>query len=248
MACFHACARDRVQLHQRISSDDAYRAESENYQMLLRPLFITSFMLADFLDDNAFFGARQIVMSSASSKTAYGTAFCLQDNPAGQVIGLTSSGNTRFVQQLGCYRQAVGYDQLASLDPGVPTLYVDFSGSASLRQQIHNHFKDALVYDCYAGSAQNHEYSEPDQALAGPQPQPYFAPYQIKKRNADWGAAEVTRRFNEAQLAFIARVSDAQQPWMQVNEHAGLEAAQTLAEALIKGDINPLEGHAVVLD
>jgi hypothetical protein len=129
----------------------------------------------------------------------------------------------------------------------VPTLYVDFSGSASLRQQIHSHFKDALVYDCYAGSAQNHEYSEPDQALAGPQPQPYFAPYQIKKRNADWGAAEVTRRFNEAQLAFIARVSDAQQPWMQVNEHAGLEAAQTLAEALIKGDINPLEGHAVVL-
>tara|TARA_Y100001949_G_scaffold121613_1_gene103445 strand:+ start:18845 stop:19981 length:1137 start_codon:yes stop_codon:yes gene_type:complete len=234
--------------YQRISSDDAYRAESENYQMLLRPLFITSFMLADFLDDNAFFGARQIVMSSASSKTAYGTAFCLQDNPVVQVIGLTSSGNTRFVQQLGCYRQAVGYDQLASLDPGVPTLYVDFSGSASLRQQIHSHFKDALVYDCYAGSAQNHEYSEPDQALTGPQPQPYFAPYQIKKRNADWGAAEVTRRFNEAQLAFIARVSDAQQPWMQVNEHAGLEAAQTLAEALIKGDINPLEGHAVVLD
>ena len=88
--------------------------------------------------------------------------------------------------------------------------------SIARQQQIHSHFKDALVYDCYAGSAQNHEYSEPDQALAGPQPQPYFAPYQIKKRNADWGAAEVTRRFNEAQLAFIARVSDAQQPWMQV--------------------------------
>ena len=35
---------------------------------------------------------------------------------------------------------------------------------------------------------------------------------------------------------------------MQVNEHAGLEAAQSLAESLIKGNINPLEGHAVVLD
>ena len=35
--------------------------------MLLRPLFITSFMLADFLEDNGFFGARQIVVSSASS-------------------------------------------------------------------------------------------------------------------------------------------------------------------------------------
>lgn len=97
---FYDGAEHRLELtsaynqYQRISSDAAYRAESENYQMLLRPLFITSFMLADFLDDNAFFGARQILMSSASSKTAYGTAFCLQDNPAVQLIGLTSAGNT----------------------------------------------------------------------------------------------------------------------------------------------------------
>lgn len=234
--------------YQRISTDAAYRAESENYQMLLRPLFITSFMLADFLEDNGFFGARQIVFSSASSKTAYGTAFCLQDNPAVTLIGLTSPSNIAFVQGLGCYQQALGYDQLASLDPSVPTLYVDFSGSTALRQQVHTHFKDTLVHDCYAGSAQNQDYAEPNQALPGPQPQPYFAPYQIKKRNADWGAAEVTRRFNEAQLAFIARVGDAQQPWMQVNEHAGLEAAQALAESLIKGEINPLAGHAVLLD
>ncbi|WP_032615287.1 DUF2855 family protein, partial [Pseudomonas congelans] len=102
-----------------------------------------------------------------------------------QLIGLTSPGNTEFVQSLGCYRQALGYDQLGSLDPSVPTLYVDFSGSTSLRRQVHAHFKDALVYDCYAGSAQNQDYAEPDQALSGPQPQPYFAPYQIKKRNAD---------------------------------------------------------------
>ena len=234
--------------YQRIGTDAAYRAESENYQMLLRPLFITSFMLADFLEDNGFFGARQIVISSASSKTAYGTAFCLQNNPTVTMIGLTSPTNIDFVQGLGCYRQALGYDQLGSLDPNVPTLYVDFSGSTGLRRQVHAHFKGTLVHDCYAGSAQNQDYAEPDQTLAGPQPQPYFAPYQIKKRNADWGAAEVTRRFNEAQLAFIARVGDAQQPWMQVNEHAGLEAAQALAESLIKGHMNPLAGHAVVLD
>lgn len=42
--------------YQRVETDAAYRAEDENYQMLLRPLFITSFMLADFLEDNHFFG------------------------------------------------------------------------------------------------------------------------------------------------------------------------------------------------
>ena len=45
--------------------------------MLLRPLFLTSFLIDDFLADNHFFGARRVVFSSASSKTAYGTAFML---------------------------------------------------------------------------------------------------------------------------------------------------------------------------
>lgn len=251
---FYDGAEHRLELtsaynqYQRIGTDAAYRAADENYQMLLRPLYITSYMLGDFLDDNGFFGAKQIVVSSASSKTAYGTAFALESNPHIKLIGLTSASNTTFVKQLGCYQDAVAYAELATIDPSVPTLYVDFSGSNSLRRDIHEHFQGNLMYDCYAGSAQNHDYTTDDAALSGPQPQPYFAPYQIKKRNADWGAAEVTRRFNESQLAFIRRVSDAQKPWMKVNERHGIEDAQKLAQALIKGDIDPLAGNAVVLD
>ncbi|WP_321350832.1 DUF2855 family protein [Halopseudomonas oceani] len=235
--------------YQRISTDAAYRAADENYQMLLRPLFITSFMLADFLEDNNFFGARQIIVSSASSKTAYGTAFCLEQNDSVSLVGLTSGGNTDFVAQLGCYQQAVAYDDVEQLDASIPTLYVDFSGNVSLRNRIHEHFKDSLVYDCYAGSAQNHEHlSAAETPVHGPAPQPYFAPYQIKKRNADWGAAEVTRRFNAAQLAFIERVQNPTAPWMNVIEHAGLERGKTLVEDLVGGRIDPKAGHAVVLD
>ena len=235
--------------YQRISTDAAYRAADENYQMLLRPLFITSFMLADFLEDNNFFGARQIIVSSASSKTAYGTAFCLEQNDSVALIGLTSGGNTDFVAQLGCYQQAVAYEDVEQLDASIPTLYVDFSGNVALRNRIHEHFKDSLVYDCYAGSAQNHEHlSAAETPVHGPAPQPYFAPYQIKKRNADWGAAEVTRRFNAAQLAFIERVQNPAAPWLNVIEHAGLEQAKTLVEDLVGGRIDPKDGHAVVLD
>jgi len=235
--------------YQRISTDAAYRAADENYQMLLRPLFITSFMLADFLEDNNFFGARQIIVSSASSKTAYGTAFCLEQNDSVALIGLTSGGNTDFVAQLGCYQQAVAYEDVEQLDASIPTLYVDFSGNVALRNRIHEHFKDSLVYDCYAGSAQNHEHlSAAETPVHGPAPQPYFAPYQIKKRNADWGAAEVTRRFNAAQLAFIERVQNPSAPWLNVIEHAGLEQAKTLVEDLVGGRIDPKDGHAVVLD
>jgi hypothetical protein len=234
--------------YQRTRTDAAYRVEDENYQALLRPLFITSFMLADFLEDNQFFGAKELVISSASSKTAYGTVFCLQSQPAIALVGVTSPGNKAFVDGLGCYQRSVNYEGAESLDPSVPTLYVDFSGDTALRERIHRHFGASLVHDCYAGSAQSHDHiSKSLETLPGPKPQPYFAPYQIKKRNADWGPAEVTRKFNEAQLAFIRRISDAKAPWMQIKEHAGYGPAQELIEALVTGRVDPKDGHIVVL-
>jgi hypothetical protein len=234
--------------YQRIRSDAAYRADKEDYQALLRPLFITSFMLADFLEDNAFFGAKQLVFSSASSKTAYGTVYCLEQQPSVTLVALTSRSNASFVEGLGCYHRTLDYDALASLDPSIPALYVDFSGDDELRRRVHEHFGASLVHSCYAGSAQSqHHISKSDQALPGPKPQPYFAPYQIKKRNADWGAAEVTRRFNAAQLAFVDRVSDAQKPWMTIQHHDGFPSAQALITALVAGSIDPKEGHVIVL-
>ncbi|MCJ0762382.1 DUF2855 family protein [Variovorax terrae] len=231
----------------RCSADPAYRAADENYQMLVRPLFITSFMLADFLQDNGFFGARRLVLSSASSKTAYGTAFCLQSAPEVERVALTSPRHQGFVEGLGCYHRTVGYDALEAIDPHAPTLYVDFSGDEALRERVHRHFGEALVYDCFAGSAGNTNFLR-DTGLPGPAPAFYFAPVQIRKRNADWGHAEVNRRFNEAQLAFIRRVGDAGAPWMQVVEHRGFEAAQALIGDLHAGRTDPLQGHVVVLD
>jgi hypothetical protein len=232
--------------YQRIRTDAAYRPEDENYQILFRPLFITSFMLADFLTDQGFFGAEQVIVSSASSKTAYGTAFCLQGTPGITTVAVTSERNRKFVESLGCYSRSVSYEEIPTVVPGAPTLYVDFSGDAALRLRVHQHFGSSLVYDCYAGSAQSHDHIGGSQAeLPGPQPRAYFAPIQIKKRNADWGPAEMTRRFNEAQLAFIRRVRA--DSWMHVQEHSGVQAAQALIEALVAGRIDPRDGHVVLL-
>lgn len=112
--------------YMRCSADAAYREADENYQMLVRPLFITSFMLADFLQDNAFFGAEQLVFSSASSKTAYSTAFGLEAYPQVRRIALTSARNKGFVQGLRCYGEVASYEELMSIDRSKPTLYVDF--------------------------------------------------------------------------------------------------------------------------
>ena len=234
--------------YQRTRTDSAYRKDHEDFQALLRPLFITSFMLADFLEDNAFFGAEQIIVSSSSSKTAYGTAFCLQDRPGVTLVGLTSRGNEDFVAGLGCYQRTLEYDALGSLDARVPALYVDFAGDNALRKRVHEHFGSALAHSCYAGSAQSHDHiSKQSEPLPGPQPQAYFAPNQIKKRNADWGPAEVTRRFNQAQLAFMERLSDPRKPWMTVQSHSGFAAARQLVAAVVAGRVDPKHGHVIVL-
>jgi hypothetical protein len=225
----------------RCSHDPAWRAETESLQALLRPLFITSFMLADYLQDHGLFGATRLVVSSASSKTAYGTAYCL---PGTEMTALTSPRHRGFVEGLGCYGRTAGYDELEQLPADERVVYVDFSGDETLRARVHAHFGDALVHDCYAGSAQNTSFLR-DTGLPGPTPQFFFAPVQIKKRNADWGPAVVNQRFGDAQQRFIRHVSDA--GWLRVREHQGFEAATALIADLCAGRADPQIGHVVML-
>lgn len=230
----------------RCSEDPAYLPDHENFQAVIRPLFITSFMCADFLQDNKFFGAAQVIISSASSKTAFGTAFCLKDKYDVKLVGLTSGGNRAFVERLGCYDETAVYGEVGAMPASRPTLYLDFSGNDGLRSAIHHHFGSKLTYDCYAGSAHNTTFLD-EKNLPGPKPQFYFAPVQIRKRNEDWGYDVVNQRFNEAQLSFIRRVSDPADPWMRIQVSQGCEKAQQVIADIHAGRIDPEKAHIVLL-
>src|SRR5216684_1764727 len=97
----------------RVSSDPAFAGRQGDYQALLRPLFMLSFLVDDFLAENEFYGARSVMLSSASSKTAFGLAHLLHTLRKDiEVIGLTSAANTEFVKSLGCYDDVVTYDRV----------------------------------------------------------------------------------------------------------------------------------------
>ena len=108
--------------YQRCSADPLYEATLEAEQALLRPLFTTSFLIDDFLADNADFGAQSVILSSASSKTAYGTAFCIGRRRGGasapRILGLTSAANAAFTRGLGCYDEVLLYEDVAALPAG----------------------------------------------------------------------------------------------------------------------------------
>ena len=90
----------------RCSTDPIYAEASEDLQMLLYPLFFTSFVIDDFLADNLDFGAEQIVISSASSKTSLGAAFLFKARGI-TTVGMTSEANRSFTEGLGLYDQVV---------------------------------------------------------------------------------------------------------------------------------------------
>ena len=102
----------------RCKADPLYTADTEDVQALLRPLFITSWLIDDFMADQQFFGARRLLLSSASSKTAYGTAFQLAQRTGLQVVGLTSRRNKAFCESLRCYTRVLAYEDLEVEEPG----------------------------------------------------------------------------------------------------------------------------------
>jgi len=236
--------------YQRCSSDPAYRPEHEAQTALLRPLFVTSFLIDDFLADKGFFDAAMVLLSSASSKTAYGTAFCLAQRRgqpgAPRVVGLTSPGNLAFTQRLGCYDEVVTYDAIASLPATSSAVYVDMSGSAPVRAAVHGHWNERLRYSCAVGGTHWSELGGA-KGLPGPRPELFFAPAQIKKRLADWGPGGLNQRIADAWGAFLARLAQAQPPWLRVVEHRGADDVQRIYLALLDGRTPPDEGHLLSL-
>jgi len=63
----------------RLSGDVNYDKSLDEIRSLLFPLQITSFCICDALKDEGYFGADQIIIVSASSKTAIGVAQGLQE-------------------------------------------------------------------------------------------------------------------------------------------------------------------------
>ncbi len=232
----------------RCAADDFYQADNEAVQCLLRPLFITSWLIDDFFADHQDFGATTLLLSSASSKTAYGTAFMLAQRAKAtglRVVGLTSASNLAFVRALGCYDLVLTYDQVEQLEADEPCAYIDFAGNAALRKTIHTRFA-ALRYSCSVGGTHVTEIGGA-RDLPGPRATLFFAPSQLKKRAGDWGGQVLNASLVAAWRQFAAHVTHASPPWLSVQTHVGFDAARACYAKLLAGKSDALAGHVIEL-
>ena len=226
----------------RIAEDPLYDPQYEDQTMLLRGLFMTSFLVDDFVSDNGFFGARSFVISSASSKTGIALAVLLSQRGEGPVVGLTSRRNLAFVEGLGFYDQVVLYDDLKSLPSDVPIVFVDHSGDGEVVNTLHHHFGDNVKHSCIVGAT--HWDSSPRATdLPGATPTFFFAPSQIVKRSQDWGPAGLQERLGGAWLRF----RNSSEAWLRVVRDEGPDALEQVYREVLEGKAKPDEGHVLSL-
>jgi hypothetical protein len=228
--------------YRRVDTDAPEDPVYEYHRMVLWPLFFTSFLIDDFLDDNAFFDAEEVVVSSASSKTAIGTAFLLQQRAPMKVIGLTSARNVAFVEALGVYDRVLAYDDIGKLGGG-RAAFVDIAGNADVRAAVHHTYGDRLTHSMLVGATHWDLPRAPAGELPGPAPSFFFAPDQIGKRTKEWGRAGLDDRATDAWRHF-AEFSDG---WIQIRHGSGSDAVQSAYLELVEGRSDPAVGYVLSL-
>ena len=214
--------------------------DAEDRHALLRGLFITGFLAEDFFADQDYFGARQVHVISASSKTAIGFAQCAAARGNVQVTGITSPGNADFVRQLGCYHRTVTYDEIEQLPNADAAVCIDMSGNGPVLARLHERLGDQLKHSMAIGRS-HHEAPPRAEGLRGPRPVFFFAPTQVKKRVQDWGPQGYQQRIATAVKDFADRSRD----WLRVVHVAGLTEAAATWQTVRNGRVAPDLGYIV---
>jgi hypothetical protein len=222
--------------------DPFYSADSEEMQLLLRPLFFTSFLIDDQLDDEGLTGKGPILVSSASSKTAIAAAFLLAQRQGVELIGLTSPGNAEFVAGLGIYGRTVAYDAIDSLPSG-PASFVDVAGDGAVRRAVHEHYGDDLAHSMAVGVTHWEELGAAAGELPGPPPTLFFAPDRVVKRAEDWGRAELEQRVADAWHPFCEWI----EARLEVVADRGFEGLRDAYLEVLEGGVDPRSAHVIYL-
>jgi len=211
--------------------------DAEGRHALLRGLFLTGFLADAAFADSEYLDADQVVVVSASSKTAIGFAQCAASQPPA-VIGLTSASNAAFVESLPYYDTTVAYDDITSIEQR-PTVVIDMAGNGRILEEIHDHLGDHIQRSMLVGMS--HGAPGGAAVAAGPTPEMFFAPTEVEQRRTQWGISEYEARAAEALRSFV----DSSREWLRVEHSSGPDAATAVWAAVIAGDVDAATGHVV---
>ena len=227
----------------RLAAEPGYDRSLDDLRVVLFPLYGTAYCLYDFLLDNQWFGASQLIVVSASSKTAIGLAYALHDDvKAPASVGLTSPGNADSVKKLGLYDSVATYDGIKALDATKPTVIVDMSGSGAVLSALAAHLGENMRY-CSNVGVTHHDAARVRPDTMGGRSAFFFAPSHIKKRADEWGPGELDKRVG----AFFRDAALRSRDWLRIEKIEGAQALERIFHELRLGKVGPERGLVATL-
>ena len=225
-------------IYRKVESEPGYKKNHEDHRMLLYPLHITSFALYDYFQNNNWFGASQLVMISASSKTSTGLAYGVKnDVNAPSLVALTSARNMAMVESLGVYDTTLSYEQIAQIDATKPTLIVDMSGNGQVLNDLHKHLGDNMQFCSNVGVTHwTKMKTGPDFIKA--RSEFFFAPSQLQKC-----IKECTMEgFEQKSGKYLAHSFAKSREWLKMTGIEGLQGMADIYPDVCEGRIPPEAG------
>ena len=229
--------------YQRIEALEGYRAADHDYWPIFRPLFLTGWLIADQFADEGDYGADQILIASASSKTAIGLGFSIarRADHRPETIGLTSKAHVAELDAQRIYDRVIAYNDIMTLNAGAAAALVDMAGNGAVIRAIHSHFGGNLKASIAVGKS--HWTADGGEgALPGAARQWFFAPERSQKRIADWGGAAFGAKIAAAWTAFM----DVAPRLAAIDRRHGADAALAAYREMLSGAADPRKGIIVV--
>ncbi len=122
-----------------IEADDFSLMVSEYFEY-----FKIGITYAREIRDFGYFGAEQLVLTSASSSSSQVIAMCVKElNPSMSIIGLTSQRSLGLVKSLPFYDDVYTYDDIEASPNAKPTLFFDVLGKEAVATECFDHFEIA---------------------------------------------------------------------------------------------------------
>ena len=227
----------------RVNGEPQYDASMDNERMLLMPLYATSFCLYDFLVANDYFGATQVIVPSASSKTAIGLAYALNDDEnAPPCVGITSGANRERVASLVLYDGVLSYEDLLVIDDEEPAVIVDMSGNGKVLSELHRILGDNMKFTSNVGLT-HYDANQMGPDFIRERSAMFFAPGHIQKRAEEWGPGE----FQKKAYAFWYSAAQRSRDWLKIEEFQGTDSIPAVFEQVRDARVSPDKGLIVTL-
>lgn len=225
--------------YMRCNADPSFSESAMAWILTFRPLFTTSFVLAYTLLDKLSSDQDKVWLTSASSKTAYGTAQILKAlKPELRVIGVTSPPQRDFVIRSSCYDEVKTYEEASTGGLENADWVLDFAGDQKRLTDWRIGHQDADAKTILIGATDVQAQGLREKTSVG---HVFFAPDEVRKFTREWGSETFHKRYAHHWLGFVEHFSTL----LNAHEHHGPQAIVQLYQQFLEGKIKPTDMHVL---